>query len=231
MVSMAEMHSLTFTGSSVSQEPLSHSIESIQNVLTALFVASIGLIMSPMFLFEHIVVLTFGTLVVMVLKSCLVALVVHLFGLPLRTSLAVGISMAHIGEFSFVLLSVANQLKLMSPQVYMLLLGVTAVSLLTTPMVIMVCNRLLRDLAIGDARRAAMLNVHNRPPGSMSLGSIKGELLAGVHGKDSNYSNLKQTSGEMLITDYNLLESGTGTNGSLLVERHQKNQGVNASGR
>lgn len=229
MVSMAEQHSLTFTGTSVSPEPLSHSIESIQNVLTALFVASIGLIMSPMFLFEHIVVLTFGTLVVMVLKSCLVALVVHLFGMPLRTSLAVGISMAHIGEFSFVLLSVANQLKLLSPQVYMLLLGVTAVSLLTTPMVIMVCNRLLRDLAMGDARRAAaMMSVHNRPPGSMSLGSIKGELLVGVHGRDSTYNNSRQGSGEMLITDYNLLESGTGNNGSLLVERHQKNLAGNA---
>ena len=64
----------------------------------------------------------------------------------------------------------------------MLLLGVTAVSLLTTPMVIMATNRLLRDLSLGDmARRAAMLHVHHRPPGSMSLGSIKGELLAGGH--------------------------------------------------
>lgn len=96
------------------------SIESIENVLTALFVASIGLIMSPMFLWHHALILTCGTLVVMVVKSVVVGVVVNMFGINIRTSVAVGLSMAHIGEFSFVLLSMANQLKLLSPQVSLL---------------------------------------------------------------------------------------------------------------
>lgn len=126
------------------EQSVGHTITSIQNVLTALFVTSIGLVMSPSFLLEHLGLLMTGTLVVMVLKTLVVAGIVHLFGITPRISLAVGISMAHIGEFSFVLLSLANQLKLLSPQVYMLLLGVTAVSLLSAPMVILVCHRLLR---------------------------------------------------------------------------------------
>jgi hypothetical protein len=93
------------------------NIESIQNVLTALFVASMGLIMSPVFLWHHAGVLLTGTLVVTLLKAAVVTLVVRMFDVPMRLSLAVGLSMAHIGEFSFVLLSMANQLKLLSSQV------------------------------------------------------------------------------------------------------------------
>ena len=50
-------------------------------------------------------------------------MVVRLFHYPPRTALAVGLSMAQIGEFAFVLLSVASQLGLLPYQVYMLLMG------------------------------------------------------------------------------------------------------------
>ncbi len=49
--------------------------------------------------------------------------VVWLFRYPPQTALAVGLSMAQIGEFAFVLLSVASQLGLLAYQVYMLLMG------------------------------------------------------------------------------------------------------------
>ena len=48
---------------------------------------------------------------------------VCLFSYPLRTALAVGLSMAQIGEFAFVLLSAASQLGMLPYQVYMLLMG------------------------------------------------------------------------------------------------------------
>eukprot|EP00882_Tetradesmus_deserticola_P013100 GHRQ01013893.1.p1 GENE.GHRQ01013893.1~~GHRQ01013893.1.p1 ORF type:complete len:396 (+),score=103.55 GHRQ01013893.1:413-1600(+) len=131
------------SGSSEPATSVCANIECIQNVLTALFVASMGLIMSPVFLLHHAAVLLLGTLVVTLVKAAVVTLVVRLFGVPLRLGLAVGLSMAHIGEFSLVLLSMANQLKLLSSQVYMLLLGVTAMSLLTTPFVILAAINLL----------------------------------------------------------------------------------------
>jgi len=56
-------------------------------------------------------------------KCILISLVVWLFKFPARTAVAVGLSMAQIGEFAFVLLSVASQLGLMPYQVYMLLMG------------------------------------------------------------------------------------------------------------
>jgi hypothetical protein len=93
--------------------PACAGIDSISNVLTALFVASIGLIMSPVFLLHHAVVLLAGTAVVMAVKAVVVAVVDQLLGVPAPTAWAVGLTMAHTGEFSFVLLSMARQLRLL----------------------------------------------------------------------------------------------------------------------
>ena len=58
------------------------------------------------------------------MRVCLqISGVVYMFRYPPQTALAVGLSMAQIGEFAFVLLSVASQLGLMPYQVYMLLMG------------------------------------------------------------------------------------------------------------
>jgi predicted Kef-type K+ transport protein len=52
-----------------------------------------------------------------------ISLVVWMFQYPPRTAAAVGLSMAQIGEFAFVLLSSASQHGLLAYQVYMLLMG------------------------------------------------------------------------------------------------------------
>ena len=49
--------------------------------------------------------------------------VVWLFRYPADVALSVGINLAQIGEFGFVLLSVAHQYGLVPSQVYMLLMG------------------------------------------------------------------------------------------------------------
>ena len=101
----------------VPEHSVVHCIDSVCKVLSALFLASIGLVMSPHFLWDHIRVLAIGALGVLVLKTWVVGGVIYLFQVPLRISFAVGLTMAHIGEFSFVLLSMAHHLKLLSPQV------------------------------------------------------------------------------------------------------------------
>lgn len=52
-----------------------------------------------------------------------ISLVVWMFQYPPRTAIAVGLGMAQIGEFAFVLLSSASQHGLLPYQVYMLLMG------------------------------------------------------------------------------------------------------------
>eukprot|EP00798_Chlamydomonas_sp_ICE-L_P015158 gene15158-21226_t len=107
-----------------------HSIESMHNVMAAMFVASTALIISPRFLGQHIVILTICTFLLMLVKCMLIAAVVTWFGYNIRTSMAVGVSMAHLG-----LHAVARHCYPV-PAIYMLLLGIAALSLLSVPFVI-----------------------------------------------------------------------------------------------
>lgn len=86
-------------------------------MLTALFIACTSIIISPRFLLQHARVLAIGTALVMTVKTALVAGTVSWFGHSWRLSLAVGVTMSHVGEFAFVLLSASVHLDILPPQV------------------------------------------------------------------------------------------------------------------
>ncbi|KAG6413882.1 hypothetical protein SASPL_126597 [Salvia splendens] len=86
------------------------------------------------FLWNHIDILLAAVILVIIIKTIVFSLVVRGFGYNNKTSLLVGMSLAQIGEFAFVLLSRASNLKLIEGKLYMLLLGTTALSLVTTPL-------------------------------------------------------------------------------------------------
>jgi len=108
-------------------------IEPIRNIFAALFLASIGLIMNPLFLWTHIDILFASLLVVVVAKVTLTTVVVRAFGYSPRVAFTVGVCLAQIGEFAFVLLSRASNLGLVQKKLYLLLLGTTALSIVSTP--------------------------------------------------------------------------------------------------
>ena len=125
------------------EQTLKH-VEPVRNVFAALFVASIGMIMNPFFLWVHLDVLVATLLIVIAFKCSLVTLVVRAFGYSTRTSFTVGVSLAQVGEFSFVLLSRASNLGLVQRKLYLLLLGTTALSLVATPAMFRCTPYLLR---------------------------------------------------------------------------------------
>ncbi|XP_015581866.1 K(+) efflux antiporter 5 isoform X2 [Ricinus communis] len=76
----------------------------------------------------------FAALFLSVVKTAVAAVVTKAFGYSIRTSFHVGVLLAQIGEFAFVLLSRASNLHLVEGKMYLLLLGTTALSLVTTPL-------------------------------------------------------------------------------------------------
>ncbi|KAK9833979.1 hypothetical protein WJX81_000500 [Elliptochloris bilobata] len=127
------------------QEHCLAQLEHLKQFFLSLFVSSIGLVISPTFLAQHLRVLAGGLVLTIACKTILISAVVWMFSYPLRTALAVGLSMAQIGEFAFVLLSVASHQGLLAYQVYMLLMGITGMSLLVTPFLMQACRHILPD--------------------------------------------------------------------------------------
>uniref|UniRef100_A0A7N0V109 Cation/H+ exchanger transmembrane domain-containing protein n=1 Tax=Kalanchoe fedtschenkoi TaxID=63787 RepID=A0A7N0V109_KALFE len=109
-------------------------VEPIRNFFAALFLASIGMLIHVHFLWNHVDILFAAVILVIIIKTAVVAIVVKGFGYSNKTSLLVGMSLAQIGEFAFVLLSRASNLHLVEGKLYLLLLGTTALSLVTTPL-------------------------------------------------------------------------------------------------
>ncbi|KAG2666074.1 hypothetical protein I3760_15G038100 [Carya illinoinensis] len=109
-------------------------VEPIRNLFAALFLASIGMLIHVQFLWNHVDILLASVLLVIIVKTIIISAVVKGFTYNNKTSLLVGMSLAQIGEFAFVLLSRASNLHLVEGKVYLLLLGTTALSLVTTPL-------------------------------------------------------------------------------------------------
>ncbi|KAF6160368.1 hypothetical protein GIB67_019137 [Kingdonia uniflora] len=108
-------------------------VEPIRNLFAALFLSSIGMLINVHFLWSHVDILLASVILVVVVKTVVITTVTKAFGYSIRTSFLVGVSLAQIGEFAFVLLSRASNLHLVEGKMYLLLLGTTALSLVTTP--------------------------------------------------------------------------------------------------
>ncbi|KAK7318023.1 hypothetical protein RJT34_02720 [Clitoria ternatea] len=109
-------------------------VEPIRNFFAALFLASIGMLIHVHFLWNHVDILLAAVILVIIIKTIVGACVVKGFGYNNKTAILVGMSLAQIGEFAFVLLSRASNLHLVEGKLYLLLLGTTALSLVTTPL-------------------------------------------------------------------------------------------------
>lgn len=111
-------------------------VEPLRDIFATLFFAAIGMLIDPVFLWNNLELILELVALVLVGKFLIVTPLVKAFGYPLKTALIVGLGLAQIGEFSFVLASEGRALGLVSRRVYLLILGTTAVTLVLTPFVL-----------------------------------------------------------------------------------------------
>ncbi|MBD2279528.1 cation:proton antiporter [Aphanizomenon flos-aquae] len=111
-------------------------VEPLRDIFASLFFAAIGMLIDPIFLWQNLELILGLVALVFVGKFLIITPLVSLFRYPLKTSLIVGLGLAQIGEFSFVLASEGQSLGLVSRRIYLLILGTTAVTLMLTPFVL-----------------------------------------------------------------------------------------------
>ncbi len=111
-------------------------VEPLRDIFASLFFASIGMLIDPVFLWNNLELILGLVALVFVGKFLIITPLVMLFRYPLKTALIVGLGLAQIGEFSFVLASEGRVLGLVSQRIYLLTLGTTAVTLVITPFVL-----------------------------------------------------------------------------------------------
>ncbi|MCM2334597.1 MAG: cation:proton antiporter, partial [Anaeromyxobacteraceae bacterium] len=113
-----------------------HLVQPVRDVFAAIFFVSVGMLIDPAILVRHWGAVVAFTLVVIVGKLGSVAFGAFLMGQGTRTSVQAGMSLAQIGEFSFIIAGLGLSLGATRDFLYPIAVSVSAVTTLTTPWLI-----------------------------------------------------------------------------------------------
>jgi CPA2 family monovalent cation:H+ antiporter-2 len=119
-----------------SAERVEHLTKPVKNLFGAVFFVSVGMLIDPVTIMEYkwqVLIVTMLTLFGKLFSTTLGAL---LSGQPLKQSIQVGMSMAQIGEFAFIVATLGLSLGVISDFLFPVAVGASAITTFTTPYLI-----------------------------------------------------------------------------------------------
>jgi CPA2 family monovalent cation:H+ antiporter-2 len=143
-------------------------VEPVRDMFAAIFFVSVGMLIDPAVIVEHWLAVVVLTLVVVVGKVVSVSLGAFLAGNGIRLSLQAGMSLAQIGEFSFIIAGLGIALGATRDFIYPVAVAVSAVTTLSTPWL------------IRAARPAALLVDRKLPRTLQTFGTLYGSWIEGL---------------------------------------------------
>ncbi|HEX9981135.1 MAG TPA: cation:proton antiporter [Flavobacterium sp.] len=117
-------------------EHIEHLIKPVKDLFGAVFFVSVGMLINPETLADYalpVAILTVVTILGQSISSTIGAL---LSGQPLKQSVQTGMSLAQIGEFSFIIATLGMTLNVTSNFLYPIVVAVSAVTTFTTPFMV-----------------------------------------------------------------------------------------------
>ncbi len=116
-------------------------VRPVRDVFAAIFFVSVGMIFNPATVVENWRAVLALTLAVILGKTLAVTTGAFLAGHGRRTSMKAGMSVAQIGEFSFIIAGVGVTSGVIGAWMYPVAIAVSALTTLTTPLLIRLSNR------------------------------------------------------------------------------------------
>lgn len=111
-------------------------VEPVRDIFAAVFFVSVGMLIDPVLVIRYWQAILVLVLIVVIGKVVGVAVGSFLTGSPLRGSVQAGMSLAQIGEFSFIIAGLGLMLNATGSFLYPVAIVVSAVTTLTTPWLI-----------------------------------------------------------------------------------------------
>lgn len=128
---------LMISRSEYSQDAFGHVLP-FKDTFTSFFFVSIGMMLDLSFVFDNLILVLATVLLVLVIKTLVAGATAFMLGHTFRGTVVVGLAMAQIGEFSFILAKVGQNYQILTDFYYQLFLAVTIVSMSITPFIIMI---------------------------------------------------------------------------------------------
>jgi len=112
---------------------IEHLVKPLRDVFAAIFFVAVGMIIDPKLIAPYWAPVLAFTLAVMIGNVLVVSISSFLTGYSPRTSVQAGMSLAQIGEFSFIIAGVGLATGATRPFLYPVAVAVSAITTLTTP--------------------------------------------------------------------------------------------------
>ncbi|GLR20019.1 monovalent cation:proton antiporter-2 (CPA2) family protein [Portibacter lacus] len=122
---------------------LESTLEPFKNLLLGLFFMAVGASINFIVIAENPLTITGVLITIILIKGFVLFITARLFKLKLNQNLLLTFSLAQIGEFAFVLLSFAFQLKILEQSQLDMMLVITALTMSITPIIGMVNERFI----------------------------------------------------------------------------------------
>ncbi len=126
-----------FAGMFLSESTLSHRAARetlpLRDAFAVLFFVSVGMLLRPEILLEHPILVIMTALIIILGKSLAAFFIVLAFRYPIYTALTISVSLAQIGEFSFILAQLGYKLEMLSEQAKDLILAGAFISIMVNP--------------------------------------------------------------------------------------------------
>ncbi len=191
----------------LAESPFAVQVRSDVGALRALFVtlffASVGMLGDVHWIAANGALIAATVGVILVGKTVVTTAVVRLFGVKLRHAAGVGLSLAQVGEFSFVLAQVAFAREVLSEHTFKLFVSSTLVTLFITPYLVAGGPKFGRLLQ-GWARRIGIDKTAATEP-SVSGAPREGHIIVIGFGPAAQrmYARMFKRHGNVLVVDLN----------------------------
>ncbi|KRE99513.1 potassium transporter [Frateuria sp. Soil773] len=136
-----------------------HLVEPLRDMFAALFFVAIGLKIDPAMLAQYALPALLIALVVIVGKTVACSVGVFILGNDPRSSIRTGLSMAQIGEFSFVIATLGLSLGVVSDFIYPIAVAVSVVCMACSPYLVNHADRLVDGLSFVTPRWVRLLAI------------------------------------------------------------------------
>ncbi len=151
-----------------------------RDLFAVLFFVSVGMLVDPGSIAANAGMVVVFVAVAVAVKSLLAGGLARSFGLPTRSAILLGATMAQVGEFSFILAEEARGLGILAAHAYDVILGTAVLSIVATPFAVRGADRLVAAL---EGRTA----VPESAAGAGNLDPVGGR--GGGHGVRAAYAS------------------------------------------
>ncbi len=124
-------------GLAISESEYSHQALSdiipFREAFLSLFFISVGMLLDPLILLKYPLLITSLVISILVIKSLVTTGAALALGVPLRIAIITALSLAQIGEFSFVLSQAGVKAGILTPELYQIFLAASVATMGLTP--------------------------------------------------------------------------------------------------